>query len=286
MKTLRLCALIPALALLVACGASESPAATPSADAPSPTPSATAVVAEASATPTPTAVRVAIPDVVGLDLASATAAIEAAGLVANPVGSGDEVAMQAPSGGVEVLEGTQVVLTMTTNPNRFEPQTVEGSGASVVPLPAGAEFGVVRATHDGRRNFIVTALDSQNERVDGLFNEIGAYSGTTVWGLLGDTATQLQVEADGAWSLTFEPIGALPELVLPAGGTGDSVLVYRGGAATPTFSHDGERNFIVTAYGDRRNGLVNEIGQYSGTHAMTAGPSIIVIQADGNWTIG
>ncbi|PFG20670.1 hypothetical protein [Serinibacter salmoneus] len=174
----------------------------------------------------------------------------------------------------------------TEDPNDFEPVTHTGVGAGVVAMPEGSDIGIVTATHEGSSNFALWSLDGDNNQVDLLVNTIGAYSGTTPWGLTYDTeASSIQVEADGPWSITFEPLLSAAELVMPRSGTGDSVLLYRGAAATPTFTHSGESNFAVWSYGDQRDLLINEIGAYSGTHAITSGPAVIVITADGDWSV-
>lgn len=174
----------------------------------------------------------------------------------------------------------------TEDPNAFEAVTHTGVGAGVVAMPEGSDIGIVTATHEGSRNFVLWSLDGDNNQVDLLVNTIGGYTGTIPWGLTYDTeASSIQVEADGPWSITFEPLLSAPELVMPRSGTGDSVLLYRGAAATPTFTHSGESNFAVWSYGDQRDLLVNEIGTYSGTHAITSGPAVIVITADGDWSV-
>ena len=52
-------------------------------------------------------------------------------------------------------------------------------------------------------------------------------------------------------------------------------------------THDGESNFVVfeeTGDAFSMGLLVNEIGPYSGTVPLSAGPSLISISADGAWT--
>ncbi|GAA3773818.1 hypothetical protein GCM10022240_27110 [Microbacterium kribbense] len=165
-----------------------------------------------------------------------------------------------------------------------------GTGDSLITLPKGATGGVVTATHKGQRNFAIAALDASNQSTGELLvNTIGAYSGTTAWGLmaLGD-GTRLQVTADGAWTVTITPFSAAKELTGSAKGTGDMVLLYNGDAAALTATHDGSRNFVVYEATDQLFSmglLVNEIGKYSGTVPLSAGPSIISVQADGAWTL-
>ena len=67
-----------------------------------------------------------------------------------------------------------------------------------------------------------------------------------------------------------------------------SVVKYDGPAAVFSITHDGQSNFQVTLC-DPSNGEatafpVNEIGPYTGRNPISAGPTIIEVIADGNWT--
>lgn len=170
----------------------------------------------------------------------------------------------------------------------FEPVTHSGTGADVVALPEGASEGFVTASHDGASNFIITALDENNNpTADMLVNAIGAYDGSSAFGLLGfgGDATSLEVMADGTWEITVSHFRDAPVLELPAEGKGDAVFKYLGGdAATWHLTHNGESNFIVGST-SALMGLVNEIGSYEGNVPVTADPAIITIMADGGWSI-
>ena len=75
---------------------------------------------------------------------------------------------------------------------------------------------------------------------------------------------------------------------LASAGTGDNVFLYSGEAGKLTATHDGKHNFTVIEETDEAFSfglLVNEIGPYSGTVPLSAGPSVIVVGADGNWTL-
>ncbi|MEV0646533.1 hypothetical protein AB0I28_14845 [Phytomonospora sp. NPDC050363] len=171
----------------------------------------------------------------------------------------------------------------------FETVEESGSGDTVLELPKGASAGIVTATHDGSANFIVSGLDKDNEPTgDLLVNAIGDYKGTAAYGLtaLGEAVT-LEVKADGKWSITIAPVSAAKALPSPAKGGGDAVYLYDGDAATWKATHDGEGNFIVVQYpaGGFPNLAVNEIGEYEGTVAAKAGPSVVTVNADGKWTL-
>lgn len=168
----------------------------------------------------------------------------------------------------------------------FAPVTESGSGDSLISLPEGATGGIVTATHNGTSNFALSVLDASNSPTgDLLVNTIGAYSGTTAWGInpLGD-GVRIQVMADGDWTITISSMGSAPTLA--SSGSGDAVFLYEGGAAALTATHDGASNFAVleeTGEVFSMGLLVNEIGSYSGTVPLSAGPSVIRVNADGNW---
>ncbi|MEW1975388.1 TM2 domain-containing protein [Microbacterium profundi] len=170
----------------------------------------------------------------------------------------------------------------------FAPIQQSGAGDTIIDLPAGATGGVVVATHNGSSNFAVSVLDANNGSTGELLvNTIGAYSGTTAWGIsaLGD-GVKLQVTADGDWTFDIRPMGSAPALA--AEGVGDAVFVYDGDAASLTAAHTGSSNFVVMQENSdvfNLGLLVNEIGTYSGTVPLSSGPSVVTIRADGNWSL-
>jgi hypothetical protein len=171
----------------------------------------------------------------------------------------------------------------------FAASTQSGSGATVIALPAGAKAGLITAQYTGGANFIVTPLDSTNQPIGELgINVIGAYSGTVPFGLnaIGNAPTQLQVQSSGPWTIAIAPLDSAP--AQPASGTGDAVFKYDGAATAKTFTNTGSANFIVNQYSASAfPGIdINEIGNYSGKVPVLAGPSIITLMSNGNWTIG
>jgi hypothetical protein len=171
----------------------------------------------------------------------------------------------------------------------FKPVTKSGKGDSVLMLPADAVAGFVTSTYKGSSNFIVEVLDKTNQSTgDGIANAIGNYSGSAAFGLnsYGEPGTSIKIQAEGTWTLTVSPFSAAKEF--PASGHGDGVYLYTGEAEAMILTHKGESNFIVSQYGDETvmSGLVNEIGKYTGTVPVTAGPSIFTVTADGAWASG
>ena len=179
----------------------------------------------------------------------------------------------------------------------FEPISQSGTGDAVVTLPADTAAGLVWATHEGTSNFIVEALDAQNQNTMPAMhvNAIGAYDGILAYGLDGldyqEPAVSLKITADGPWTIDVAPISYATEL--PTAGTGDDVFLYNGDATNLVLGSEAEGGFTVFEYPDTEysNGnfsstsLVNGPSPYSGTVPVTAGPSVIAVFASGPWTI-
>lgn len=188
----------------------------------------------------------------------------------------------------EVAEDEETVQSWADDTfGTFAAATQTGAGDNLVTLPAGAVAGIVTATHDGTANFAVSVLDAQNGSTGELLvNTIGPYSGTTLFGRGLSEPVTLQVTADGGWSLTIAPMSSAPTLA-PAG-SGDAVFLYDGPTGALTATHDGDANFVVsedTGSAFEFGLLVNEIGPYSGTVPVSAGPSVIDVKANGGWTL-
>jgi len=139
----------------------------------------------------------------------------------------------------------------------------------------------------GGSNFIVTALDQGLERVDGLINEIGAYSGRVPIGFRSNDegVAFLEIQASGPWSFTFQSVLAAEQWDAEVAGEGSTVLFYTGSTAIVDYSYVGESNYIVTFYGldSSIDGLVNEIGTVSGAVPIS-GPGLVEVRATGTWT--
>ena len=169
----------------------------------------------------------------------------------------------------------------------FATITKSGRGDSIIALPKGAKAGLVTATHQGSANFQVSGMDAGNKStIDGLVNAIGNYSGTTAYGLtdMGNAPIKLQIVADGSWTIKIAPISSASVLPASASGKGDAVFKFEGAAADFAITHKGSANFQVQQYGGDLSMGVNEIGNYSGTVPFVAGPTVLVIGADGTWT--
>ena len=123
-------------------------------------------------------------------------------------------------------------------------------------------------------------------------NTIGSYTGTRlIDAMQGQQTAALKIEADGNWSVTLKSLTLLP--VWDGTGTwtgkGDDLVVIKSGAFagldSVNITNSGESNFVVKAYGDNEDLLVNEIGNYSGEQLMPAGTVLLEIQSSGTWSL-
>lgn len=187
-----------------------------------------------------------------------------------------EVTLPAPTTLPATLAPQSTIVVSTTVPPTATttappaPEVFQGSGTDVITLdaddPIATEARALLATHSGGSNFIVTALDSSGNRVDGLVNHIGIYAGTRPWNFMGEEIAFIGVEADGPWELQFIPLQSLPVVPTAPGttyeGESDQVVIFSntGPSVVDFVCRDCSSNIIVSAWGSRRDGLINEIG--------------------------
>lgn len=191
-----------------------------------------------------------------------------------------------------------------------KPVIFDGSGAFLTP-PFDLRAGVVllEAQYDGDSNFIVQML-AEDGSTKYSINAIGAYKGTRAHQVNDDAfaalrpgSYRIQVQADGQWQIevTQPQWAGAPPLPLMWSGRGDDVIgpiAIEAGITPASLTHGGSGNFIVqlvSVDGARSDYIVNEIGQYDGSQAIRAqdnaliglvpGLYVMVIQADGDWTV-
>lgn len=202
-----------------------------------------------------------------------------AGVTPVPAGVGATAAPEAPA-------------TPQPSVTTFDPIAIAGEGKQVeeFTIPEGSA-AVANITHDGESNFIVNTVDNTGDQVDGLVNEIGAYSGTVFIEPSDDQPVAFEIDADGAWTIDVVPIADAPawdpSTTLEA--TGDAV--YRvepasAGLETLQLTYEGDSNFIVRAYSDGTfDDIANEIGDFAGEVLLPDGTFLLeVIARGGTWT--
>jgi len=166
-----------------------------------------------------------------------------------------------------------------------------GSGNGEVVLNANIYGAIVHAKHDGDGKFTVEGIDSTGEVVDPLLDTTGAFTGDLGLGVnaWGRVAT-LRITAEGKWSVSVKAMRTASKPKFPTSGTGYAVIKWEGGESSLHLTYQGSGTFVVTQYysGEMPNQLANAQGatSFTVTSQTQAGPSVVVIQADGPWTIG
>ena len=167
----------------------------------------------------------------------------------------------------------------------FDPVTVHGNGDEIVPMPDGVDAAWVTLQVVGDRAR-ATPVDDAGELAGSMY--LSGQSSDVLQGDVGiddykETAG-IDVSGSGNWMLTFAPISSAPPL--RESDSDSRILLYDGDGGPVTFDYVGDSNFIVHQLGDGGTVLLaNEIGSWSGDAEMVPGPSIVRVQASGNWTI-
>lgn len=171
----------------------------------------------------------------------------------------------------------------------FDAETVTGSGDDLVALPDGVTAAIFTITDTGD-NYSISAQGVDDSGDITGSNSVWLSTGQTGQSVVGledynsRTPTAIRVNADDDWELKIMPVADAPEL--PESGSGAKVFLYDGPDAEVDLEHHGESNFIISQEGgDYPNLVVNEIGDYSGSGDLVEGPSVVVVDADGDWTI-
>lgn len=170
------------------------------------------------------------------------------------------------------------------------PQEYEGSGDTVLEIDEPHDdIGLARISHTGGGNFAVWTVDSSGNTSELLVNEIGDYEGSVLYNVDAEESAALEITADGPWNIALEPLSAAREWTgSAAAGAGDEVLRLAWepeGLESIAMSHSGEANFAVWAYGEGRDLLANEIGDYEGEALLPPGTEILGVTADGEWEL-
>lgn len=168
-------------------------------------------------------------------------------------------------------------------PESFEAVTIEGSGDDIVDVPVVDDHILVATfTHDGQSNFAVTSYDQGGNRLDLMVNHIGSYQGTVPYNFE-VSPNELEINADGPWTVSISDLLEQPALEDSQDGVGDQVLLLAtSGRLTAT--HGGDSNFALLAWGQRRDLLVNEVGAYEGTVRLPEAIALEIV-ADGEWSL-
>ncbi|GAA3381374.1 hypothetical protein GCM10020367_72370 [Streptomyces sannanensis] len=193
------------------------------------------------------------------------------------------------------------------------PGPAAGSEQGSVPVPAGEVFHEVHGEGDqvlsfgrpalkgpliiemsvaGSGRFTVATLNHEDAQDQVLFDTTAPVREARVLAVRGKRALRLRVEAAGAWTLRVLSLGAARQLDGTVSGTGPDVLLHGGPAADLTLSHHGPRSArfeAATARLDRvepaqRKPLADDDGRGEATHPVPAGPLLVLVSAEADWT--
>ncbi|GII64706.1 hypothetical protein Skr01_47910 [Sphaerisporangium krabiense] len=173
-----------------------------------------------------------------------------------------------------------------------KPRTYRGVGTRVLKIKPTEEPGLATINHRGGSNFVVHTVTQEGEEQDLLVNTIGDYRGTVVYNIDAGTQTSaFKITADGAWTIVLSPLAlARTSAGDRLKGAGDDAVhidpAYKG-LVSVRVRHTGTSNFVVYAFhGDGEEELlINEIGRYDGEVLMPDGTFLLVIKAEGAWSM-
>ena len=189
-----------------------------------------------------------------------------------------------------------------------EPAAVQGSGGITLsgsgpeatrPFQLEEGLTVIGMGHQGNANFIVDILDENGNSVApmGVANVIGPFEGSTPVQIARSGQYLLDVQNAGQWQIQVEQPRAAtaPETTEFSGSSAQATQLFElsGGLHRVELTHQGDANFIVDLLDENGAsvvpmGLVNEIGPFDGSRAMTVpgdGIYLFSVQANGPWTI-
>ncbi|WP_084499995.1 TM2 domain-containing protein [Brevibacterium album] len=185
-----------------------------------------------------------------------------------------------------------------TNFGTFETVEQSGSGDGQVEFPADAQGAVITFDYEPSESFDYGMLESvgaDNQTTSDIYfsSDFGTPStSTTAWTATtaSDPIAALNVDGEGDWTVTIEPISALE--TLPASGEGNGAYLYEGPGGTHTISTDGDMGMFVTQYGRTDYAEVaptvvvsESTTAWSGTGELEPGPGLVTIMTDGAWEI-
>ena len=181
--------------------------------------------------------------------------------------------------------------TNTTKPTDTPqaPVILTGTGDSVIDFGWSGP-GILFITYSGRSNFTVKSYDADGNYLDLLVNTIGSYKGTVPLNFIEQGAVRFEVNASGNWEIKVTSLSEIRHEEIPGTitGTGDDVI-YLSGKNPDLLKVDAsmaDSNFVIWAYSPNDlDLLVNEIAPYTGTVVALKDMYLIVVKAEGDWSI-
>jgi hypothetical protein len=207
-----------------------------------------------------------------------------------PRGSQSGTSVSATSSATTTKPGPSKAKATPAIPPRptFEPMVETGTGPAVFALPSRVASSVIETTYKGRSSFILDVVSDEGTQVARLVERDGPYSGTTFVEPARDYPFLLKVNARGKWKITITPDTTLASLDRSTSGNGDTVLRSLGHPGKWRFTYSGKSYFRVRLVGgedDHRLRRVKSSGPYRRTVRLRSGKGLVLIKADGPWSI-
>ena len=212
------------------------------------------------------------------DHSESTALVQASGF--GDVRAADQ--LSGRSGPVPPAAPASAVVVATSTP---QPVILMGSGKQITAkteLPS--PLSVLRIAHTGSGNFVVRALVGADDEL--LVNAIGGYAGSRP--LLAREPVAFDIRADGAWSISIEPMAAGNTPIFAGTGDAVSALFVPPPGGTWEIQHAGATNFILWLHCGNAVSLVqNTVGPTQSNKVVNFGPAACYweVEADGNWSL-
>lgn len=168
-----------------------------------------------------------------------------------------------------------------------DPVVYTGSGDDVVTLDPFEGVWIMEITgNDQGRHFAVSGYDASGNSTELFVNTTDPYHGIVMDPYL-KTET-LEISATGDWKVEVKSAFELDTIASGEtySGSGDSVLLVMSSGKTAHIAGNADgRHFAVIAYGDSGDLLVNTTDPYDGKVMIKNDPVILVINAEGDWSI-
>ena len=135
----------------------------------------------------------------------------------------------------------------------------------------------------------MSGIDSFGQRTSVLASSRRAYDGTFAVGFVevaNNPTRRLLIVTRGPWQIDIGPAALATPLAGGKQGVGDTVLSYRGPAATAHLVYRDTSRLVVNLW---ENGglvpLVDTKGPYDGPISLLAGPLFIAVTTPGKWSM-
>ncbi|MGW6395912.1 TerD family protein [Streptomyces sp. NPDC055103] len=185
----------------------------------------------------------------------------------------------------------------------FEPFTVKGRANDVITTDSRVPGGpvLVDLAHKGGGYVGLNPLDEQNKSLRYIFSStLPDFRGSQVAMAPAGRPLRMRLQADNEWTLRVRPVAAAARLEGTVRGYCSGALLYTGGPADLRVDFDGDPSMNGGGYigingyhvlgqtdltGPRTLILTSAEGKGRHTVPIPAGPLLLLLQADGAWTL-